>query len=216
MTKESYLYLRKVLGILGMLLAPLSLLTALIFGPNSAYPVSNLWYSSISITFYSNAGPIMIGLLVATGIFLITYTGYNTLDNVLCTIAGIASIGIAFFPCENNAVNIPVGIFNLPINISTIIHSICAGVFFGILSFNSIFLFTKTDQDIVVKGTKKWQRNLIYRICGIVMAISMVVGAISGKFGIPKAILMVAEWIALTAFGISWLVKGDVIKALND
>lgn len=93
-TKESVLYLRvrNLCGILGIVLPWLALFSAGI----AEHPSSEWWWS-ISATYYQS--PALVGVLVPASIVLITYVGYNTLDNVVTSLSGIFGLGIVLFPC---------------------------------------------------------------------------------------------------------------------
>lgn len=216
----SYWRLRQLIGLLGILLAFLSVVIGLFGGnDNPAH-----WWSSISATYYSNAGPVMIGLLVCVGMFLITYDAYGMLDIIISSLSGTAAIAISFFPCNLEVLaGSRVGIFHLPMEISQTIHTIAAITFFLSLAGMSLLLFTKTA-DILTESKKI--RNIIYRVCGwIIIAALSADGILSALYannilGNGKGIYayeytawgMGLEAVMLAAFGISWLTKGGLIK----
>jgi hypothetical protein len=219
-TAVSYWRLRQLIGILGILLAFLSVLAGLLGGADNPPH----WWSSISATYYSNAAPVMVGLLVCVGMFLTTYDAYTTADTVVSTLSGAAAVIIAFFPCRLEAFeNSRVGVFHLPAATSQTIHSIAAVTFFLLLGCMSIFLFTRTDGNVT--GRKKI-RNVIYLICGwtIIAALSadgiLTVLYTNNILGNGKGIYayeytawgITFEAVMLTAFGVSWLTKGGLIK----
>lgn len=72
--------------------------------------------SSISDTYYVDAciTPFMI-ILGSAGILLICYDGYEKIDEIICTLAGIFGIGICLFPCLHLG---NVGTFQIKGNIS--------------------------------------------------------------------------------------------------
>jgi hypothetical protein len=85
-----------------------------------------------------------------------------------------------------------------------------------ILAYFSIFLFTKKEP----KPTKmKLKRNKIYRICGyiilgciLIMAVIFLLERLNRGQSLKKYDPIIwLETIALWAFGISWLVKGNTI-----
>ena len=206
------LRLRKWLGWLGMLLPFIVLVLCLIFG----YGVPD----SISATFYlaPTVAPFMI-ILGAAGILLISYMGYDKHDDIICTMAGVFGLMICLFPCKTTNLstrwcgeNIPtiVGMLQLPQNISGIIHNISAIIFFGLLAYNSFFLFTKSSG---IMTDKKKKRNIIYRVCGIGMISSFVLMIPVSIFRIWGGTWLI-ETIALMFFGISWLTKADTYKWL--
>jgi hypothetical protein len=97
---------------------------------------------------------------------------------------------------------------------TTKIHYISAGGFFLALAFMSYFQFTKTKETEI--SSEKRTRNKIYRTCAIVILITMLmIFSYHEYFGTVLLIssykpVFFLEWTALAAFGISWLVKGEV------
>ena len=172
--------LRQVIGILGMFLPFAVVFFAAVFGSEECLPQN--CFSTISATYHTNAGPIMVGLLFCVGLFLVTYDGYDRQDSIVSTISGIAAMGIAFFPCTLKVLSIDsaghslgtrVGIFHLPIEVSNIIHLALAAAFFLLLAYNSFFLFTKTKNKDSMSNEKK-KRNLLYKICGLIIFASII------------------------------------------
>ncbi len=229
--ENSYMALRQSIGILGMLLPFAVVIFAAVFGSNACLPMN--CFSTISATYHTNAGPIMVGLLFCVGLFLITYTGYDKQDSIISTICGIAAMGIAFFPCTIKVLSIDefgqslgtrVGIFHLPIEVSNIIHLVFAAVFFLLLAYYSFFLFTKTSNKKNMSHEKK-KRNLLYRICGLVIFISILCILVINIlytfvfsanppdfYAFEYTFYGIAfETIMLFAFGLSWLTKGGAI-----
>jgi hypothetical protein len=199
------LKLRKILGWLGAVLPFIVAALYMIFEV-SAF----IFPESISATYYADSciTPFMI-ILGAAGILLICYEGYDKQDRIVCTLAGIFGIFICLFPCYSEELGIDpwalVGTFQLPAVISGWIHNISAIIFFGLLAYNSYFLFTKSGAEITAEKKK---RNIIFKVCGIGMSASFVIL-------IPLTLLDVyyATWlieaIALGFFGISWLTKSQ-------
>ena len=209
-TKESVLYLRvrNLCGILGVVLPWLALFSAGI----AEHPSSEWWWS-ISATYYQS--PALVGVLVPASIVLITYVGYNTLDNVVTSLSGIFGLGIVLFPCQVCWLdaNTPVGFFQVPMHISNILHTLCAAAFFILLAYNSICLFTRSGGD---PTPRKLLRNRIYRICGWGMLALELAFAVTMFLPTPGYLTMLVEIILLHLFGISWLVKGEAFPWAND
>ena len=195
--------LRCIIGWLGILLPWIVVTLSLVFGYNFPDSISATYFVETCIT------PFMI-ILGAAGILLLTYNGYDVVDDILNTIAGVCALGVCLFPCA--AVEGQIGTFQLPANISDIIHMCFALIFFGILAYNSFFQFTK-GTDKPTQNKKK--RNLIFRICGIGMMSSFVLLPLSvfGVIAIPH-VIWVIETIALAFFGISWLTKANCYRWL--
>lgn len=210
--RESMMYQRKALAILCLLLAPSCLLFGL-FGLNQNLPG---WYMSISATYYASSKVFMIGLLYAISVFFISYTGYDWKDRVVAIIEAISALGVVVFPCSTPGIPNNVGLFNLPVAVSHIIHCICASVLFITFDFNVLVLFRKSGPE---PTEKKKLRNKIYLACGIVIAVFIILQGLSGKFTfIPKwfPTTWFNEFIMLEAFGFAYLVKSEAISKLND
>ena len=199
--------LRCTLGWLGALLPLIVLGLALIFGFGFPDSISATYYLAPCTT------PFMI-ILGSASILLFCYRGYDDQDNLICTLAAVFALGICLFPCATEdlltrwpelAQLTQVGTFQIIPEISGILHNICAFGFFGLLAYNSIFLFTKSSGNMT---ENKKKRNIIFRVCGIVMVASFLVI-------IPISIfkwwggVWVVEAVALAFFGISWLTKAD-------
>lgn len=195
--------LRCFIGGLGMALPVIVVVLSLIYGYGFPDSISATYFIPTCIT------PFMI-ILGSAGILLVCYRGYNKVDNVLNTIAGLAAWGVCLFPCAAQRGHI--GTFQLDASVSDIIHTVSALVFFGILAYNSLFQFTK---GMPVPTLEKKKRNIIFRICGLGMIASFVLLPLV-KFGILNIphVIWVIEFIALWFFGISWITKANCIPFL--
>ena len=158
---------------------------------------------SISATWYTNAGTIFMIILGSASMLLISYKGYEKIDDILLTCSGIAGLGICLFPCSILGVSGKVGTFMIDSEISNVIHIVCAIIFFALLAYNSFFLFTKGSGEMT---KKKKIRNIIYRICGVGMLASFLI------LLLPSFYIQVwlTEAIALLFFAISFLTKADI------
>lgn len=183
--------LRATIGWLGMLLPWLVVLLV------GYFP------QSISATWYTNACTVFMIVLGSASILLMCYKGYELVDDLTLTIAGGAGLGICLFPCSIATSVERVGTFLIDKNASNIIHCVCAFVFFGLLAYNSIFLFTKGD---ATPTKKKKVRNVIYIVSGIGMLGSFLL-LLLPHFHIQ---VWLVETIALFFFGISFLTKADI------
>ena len=103
----SYLSLRRLIGILGILLPFICVLGGLLF---SDLPVR----SSISSYYHTNMRDFFVCLLVGVSLFLLTYKGRERIDNIVTSIIGFTGLGVAVLPCLNSlALTEPVGIFQI-------------------------------------------------------------------------------------------------------
>ena len=203
--------LRCTIGWLGMLLPWIVLLLSNVYGYGFPDSISATYYIPTCIT------PFMI-ILGSAGLLLFSYKGYDNQDDVVCSIAGVFALGICLFSCMTYglidrwpelAELTRVGTFQIDPNVSGMIHNICAVGFFGLLAYNSLFLFTKSiTKDKSMMGEMKKKRNIVFRTCGVGMTVSLL--AI-----VPVSIfewwggVWIIETIALTFFGISWLTKAN-------
>lgn len=165
-----------------------------------------IWPDSISYTWYTNAcTPFMI-ILGAASILLMFYHGYDIIDDILNTAAGIFGLGICLFPCYNGRVE-KTGTFLTSVPLSSKIHNTSAIIFFVILAYISFFQFTKSNGD---PDKLKKRRNIIFRVCGVGMLASFAILLLPYFHGQ----IWLTETFALFFFGISWLTKANRFKWL--
>ena len=191
----SYLYLRKTVGWIGILL-PFALMLGLWLLFNTEDTPT-----SISHYYHTSMRNVFVGALCAVALFMFYYTGYDKRDNWLGNIAGFFAVGVAWFPVSEIAGET---------DLSNIIHYISATIFFVSLAVFSLFIFTKTDKEQEMKPQKR-ARNKIYKVCGIIIIICLLVIATHKMLGLPQSVVFWAETLALVVFGISWLTKGEFI-----
>lgn len=211
----SYKSLRKSIGILGILFPIILAIGAIAYGGCDDIQ------KSISAYYHTNMRDFFVGILAAIAVFMFSYRGYDKTDRIAGILAGIFALGVAFFPSSVTETTICIdtlydgGIFH-------ILHLISAVLLFLTLSYFSFFLFTKSNSEHE-PTLQKLIRNRIYRICGIVMIISVLLIAVYLSFlkvNYPSlkefSPAFWLETVALWAFGISWLVKGEAILKDNE
>jgi hypothetical protein len=196
---HSYLFLRRAIGLIG-----LALPFVLILG-KSAIDGGGL-LNSVSAYYYTDLRDVFVGSMCAIGAFLLSYRGYGTLDDLVGNIAAVAAFGVALCPTA-------------PVNPSGsdrtlgVLHVAFAGVFFLALAFFCLFLFTRSDN--VDPTPRKVERNRVYVACGAVMIVSLVLIVVCGLFlGGEVGSLHPGLWLealAIVAFGVAWLTKGEAI-----
>jgi hypothetical protein len=198
------LILVRIIGLLGVML-PLALIAGtLIQGAEIQASLDYFYYSPMRFV-------LIIGLF-AIGICLVFYKGYGPIDSFASKICGITAMVMAVFPSDLNAsasgASTPSGI----------IHSICYGIFILVLSFTSIFIFTLSSVTQTARSTYKQKRNVVYRICGIVMLTCMAV--YTAITLLPVNVLMalrhvrfglILDTVSFFAFGFSWITKSRLI-----
>lgn len=215
---EKQTTLRRLVGALGMLL-PLFLWLILLLNNQLFSPLD-----SISHYFYTRAGSVFIIIVSLLAIFLLVYKGYEPIDFIFSSIAGICALLLLYFPTSNIESNsiaeyssIITHLVDNKIRIT--FHFIMAGMFLGSLALMSIFLFTKKKSDkkgLVIPEFKG--ENIIFVICGALMILSMLLiltncfGYFTDKEFNKHNLTFWFEVLALESFGFSWFVKGDVFE----
>lgn len=171
---------------------------------------------SVSDYYYTITGDLLVGILCAVALFLISYKGYpgDRLDSILSTSAGILALGVAFFPTNETSTD-SCAIIHLPLNeLRSNLHNVFSAALFLVLAAISLFQFTKS-RGVVVTRQKK-QRNRVYRVCGVLMLVCIVLLALYANVRDNMPWLKAYKpvfWFesgALLAFGVSWLVKGGL------
>jgi hypothetical protein len=212
----SYITLRRAVGILGI-----SLPFALMVGTVIASDCCHVQYS-VSLYYHTISRNLFVGILCAVALFMFAYRGYDMHDRVAGILAFIFALGIAFFPTVPDPDEIIEGCTIIPLNpnpLVAIIHFVSATLFFLVLSYFSLVLFTRTKDGNPLNHTpEKKKRNTVYRICGFVMLGCLaLIGVwflfIKKHFPELQSFRPVfwLETTALVAFGISWLTKGKLI-----
>ena len=95
------------------------------------------------------------------------------------------------------------------------LHFGSAAVLFGFLAYCSIFVFTRpNERDPDAASEKpKLMRNGAYYVCGALIVVAMAALFLKLVLGLDTTwnrwkLTFLCEWVALWAFGFSWLVKG--------
>lgn len=170
---------------------------------------------TVSHYYYTNMRDLFTGVLCAVGLSLAAYRGYDLGDRVATMMAGFAVLVMALFPTSlHDSLQQFTGIFLLEADLSNIIHTAASVVFFAAVSFITLFLFTRTGKP--APTARKKLRNRIYRICGFVIlgaCLLIPVYTLVPALAVLKNLRPVfwMESVALAAFGVSWLVKGESV-----
>ena len=196
--KSQLHFQRLVLGVICGLLPVCSVLFGII-GADSAL-LGDKWWYSISATYYANSNVWIIGSLVLASFFFFTYKGYDLGDRVLTIISAVSSICIIIFPCFCTEFE-RVGLFMLPVKLSSTLHNISASVLF--ISF-AIMILTQ-----FTKG-KDATRNRVYYICGVVIVAFMISQVVTSILKIEWATI-VNEFFMLEAFAVAWITKSKAV-----
>lgn len=189
----SYLELRRTIGALGMGL-PLIL-------AGGAWLVFSIGLQdSISSYYHTPMRDVFVGLVFFLSGFFWAYKGYDWRDALAGKLATLFGWLFAIVPQATSLAQF---------DLNGRYHFIFAAAFFAILIYFSGYLFTRTHSDKPPTPQKKL-RNLVYRICAVVMGVALAVGITLYFFPTYAAYhpLFWGETLAIEAFGLSWFVKG--------
>ncbi len=222
---RSYLLIRTAVGGLGALLPTLLFLIEWAFLRGDATV-----RGSLSAYYFTPARDLFVGVMCTAGVLLVTYLAgqVRTWDFWLSSLAGVAALGVAFFPTERPGVAasapmcgpevtpVPGGCTALQSawgeTTVAAIHYTSAAVF--ILTLAAVcFVFAHRDARHDVRRS----RVVFHRACGV--AILVAVGWILLGLVAPLDVagltpLYLGEVVALYAFAASWLVKGHDLRRL--
>lgn len=213
----SYLTMRNLIGISGILLPVVLFLTT---GKGENDKVIE---SSISDYYYTSNGDILVVLLSVLGVFLFTYRGYKWQEKALTTVAAICALGIAFSPTAStraNSLSIHKTNETVPLVFGIERHFVFAVLFFVALALISLIFFPKTKNKSLLEKpdgsmTQKAKRNIVYKICGwLIIACILLIGlyvTIQPASLKDAPVIFILETVAIWAFGLSWLTKGETL-----
>lgn len=205
----SFNSLRKSIGWMSVALSPAMLL--------GNYFLADCSYiqQSISDYYFTVTGDLMVGIMCCLALFLISYKGYpgEQLDEWLTTVSGLLALGAALIPTNEPLVQ-SCAIIHLPWDTNrSLTHNLLSSLLFIMLSLISMLLFTKGRGE---PTPEKLQRNKVYIVCGSIMLMVIIVVPIYNQLlrTYPDwekyKLVFWLETLAMTAFGISWLVKGGL------
>ena len=192
----SYLELRRTIGILGMSLPFILAGGAWVF-------FSIGLQISLSAYYQTPMRDISVGLMFVLSGFLWSYRGYDRRDEIAGKLASVFGWLSVIFPLPKSPAQMDsIGV----------LHNILAAAFFMTLLYFSGFLFTKSHSS-QPPTPQKLRRNRIYRVCAVMMGVSLAVGLTLHYLPAfaPFRPLLWGETLASEAFGIAWFVKGEGI-----
>jgi hypothetical protein len=201
---------RQLIGYIGVAL-PVAIILIDWILPTPGFPRWAL-LPSISAYHYTAAVAVFVGLLVALALFLLTYRGYenehNWADRAAAIAAGVAALGVAFFPTEPPTVEHMLGWWAPWMKT---VHYLSAALLFTMFAVFSLWLFRKKGDGPAPPD--KVRRNRVYLVCGIAIIGGMIWTLVNGMLG--RAIFL-PETVTLIAFAISWLTKGYAHRSIAD
>ncbi|WP_373522964.1 hypothetical protein [Aquiflexum sp.] len=201
---DTFQRLRKSVGFLAFTLPLILLIYAAVFGE-----CKTIQYS-LSDYYYTASGDVFVGVILSISFFLIAYKGYDRVDQWLTNAAGFCAVLVALLPAGQN-MNEQCSVRDVEeFAWRSTAHNVLAVLFFLILAYMSYFQFTKTSGNMTIQ---KVDRNKIYRICAIFMIVALALIPIFSVISIFPKVIFWMEWVAMAAFGFSWLTKGEFILA---
>jgi hypothetical protein len=165
--------------------------------------------TSISASYYEAgwAQSIFIGFLFAVAALLLAYNGYSTTEMILSKVAAGAGLGVALFPCgcDTHTESIPY------------VHEIFATAMFLILAYFCYGFFRRARDK---QGGPAKARTGIYAVCGLAIILAILVLTFNGLAdnAVQKhfsRVIFYGEFVALVAFGVSWLTASRVIPVIT-
>ncbi len=175
--------------------------------------------SSVSHFYYTAAGPLFTGVLIAVSIFLFCYNGHEQnpkdklpwlTDKRLTMFAACCALGIVAFPTGSDK---PIS-DNIHIFVSSAkagaLHLTFAALFFVAIALLCLINFRRNSSGGLINDAE----GKLYLICGWGMLACLVILAIlsftpvGNQAWVPYNIVYILEAVMLVLFGIAWLVKG--------
>jgi len=215
--------LRRAIGMIAVLL-PWTLMVSerlrhVLFGARAG-PAGPWIERSISAYFHTGVREIFVGALGAIGVFLLAYRGLQRRDDVASNLAGFLALVVAAFPTperpldpnSTNSVTLFSDAFHPDPAVVGGIHFAAAALLFVTLAYMSLFLFTRTDQ--AVPTPQKRARNVVYVVSGVTIVAAIAVIAVVKLTNVEDDLAGIVFWleaVAMTAFGVSWLTKSEII-----
>jgi hypothetical protein len=195
---------RRIIGTIGFFLPALVYLFAAVRPTAGLDRWQLLW--SVSAYYYTGAVGVFVGALFALSLFLFSYQGYRGVaaDRIVGGIGGIAALIVGLFPTAAP------GDLQEPTwwtETTAVIHYGAAVVLFAAFILFAIWLFRRSDvrrrRD---RPPDKRLRDDVCLGCALVMIVCVTWAAIAKYRDTP---IFWPESIAIVAFAISWLVKGE-------
>ena len=203
----SYLAMRQAVGFIGFFLpAALAWGKMLVQSPGIE--------ESISAYYYTRMGDVFVGSLCAIGVFLASSRGYknDNQDERAGYLAGALAICVALVPTTQPA---------LPkIDLAGGFHLTFAALFFLTLAYFCLRLFVRTDPN-KTPSRRKLQRNIVYRTCGYTIVACILLICVAKLPAVERIVkpgnpVFWLETIAVMAFGLAWITKGETILKDGD
>jgi hypothetical protein len=203
---RSYVFTRFAVGVVGVLLPPV-----LVFLEPALFDGLPAPRGSLSAYYYSGVREVFVGGLWAIGVFLVVYKFLDfSWESLLSSLAGAAAVLVAIFPTERPGDAVTLTPFQVKFGEDTVttIHYGSAVAFIALLI--PIVLFFARDEG--QREHRNWQA--FHTITAAFILFGAALAGFAGITGGPDKGVLFGEWIAIWAFGASWLSKGAEWKTL--
>lgn len=206
---RSYLIMRVTIGALGIALPFVLVLGEPLLFDGQPFP-----RGSLSAYYYSGMREVFVGTLCAIGVFLVTYkVAERSRENRLSTYAGVAVIVVALFPTGRPGQGVtPTPLQNL-LGETTVerVHFAAAAIFIASLAV-ICFYFAVPPPKQGSMPASFWRRY--HFLCAGFIVAALILAAVAGITSQPDKGLLIAEAVAVWAFGASWFMKGLELDVL--
>lgn len=200
---RSYLFIRLVIGIIGVLMPVALVAGELLFLERDSFR------GSLSDYYHSGMRDVFVASLCVIGLFLITYMLFLwNWDNVLSVVAGLAAVGVAMFPTGGGDPLTPLQ-DRLGESLVGGLHFFSAAVFILLLGVMSFRFGTREGAREDRPAAKRWRWKAFHRGCAFAIFGAVAYIAATKITGVlDEFSLLLGETIAAVAFGASWFFKG--------
>jgi hypothetical protein len=210
---RSYITMRFGVGLLGVSLPPLLVFLEPLLFDGQPFP-----RGSLSAYYYSGMREFFVGLLWAIGVFLVLYKIADfTRESRLSTFAGLAVIIVALFPTGRPGAAVPFTPLQDLAGETTVerVHFAAAGLFIAMLAPITYYFGREEGKRQARPGRRspRFWRTFHWTCTGLIL-LALALAAFAGITSEPDKGLLIAEWIAVWAFGASWLMKGAELDIL--
>jgi len=152
---------------------------------------------SISVTYYTNTGPLFIITMTGTGFLLLSENTSNIFETILNVVIFLADLGLVCNPCQPidfNGTGV-YGVLSLPMPLCSQIHNICTTIFFiGLFIKMGIFLNLKTKL-----------KNCVIYVMIIMVTILLLLCLLSSWLSVCPYKTWLIETLCISNIGIGWL-----------
>lgn len=202
---RSYIFTRYAIGALGVALPP-----ALVFLEPLLFNGQPFLRGSLSAYYYSGMRELFVGALWAIGVFLFVYKLPDfTWESLLSTLAGAAAVVVALFPTGRPGSGVDLTPLQLRLGESVVegVHYGAAVAFIGLLAPITYLFGREEGRTDRPNRPPRPAWKTFHWLCAGLILVGAGLAIFAGITGGPDKGLLFAEWLAIWAFGASWLMR---------